>query len=70
MNCKGYNSRVIQAWLSSCLNIAVNQNTPADRFCGAWIESEVRNSGGCWPQHDLLEPSAVCMFLGHDVFAC
>ncbi|CAK9079137.1 unnamed protein product [Durusdinium trenchii] len=31
MNCKGYCSRVILAWLSSCLNIALNRAVPASR---------------------------------------
>ena len=61
MNCKGYCSRVILAWLSSCLNIALNRAVPASRFCGAWIQSRVETHEGTWPKHDMLEPSAVCM---------
>ena len=64
MNAKGYNNRCILGWLADCLAIVVKRDIPADRFVGAWIQSQVNANNMTWPMHEMLEPSAVCLTLG------
>jgi hypothetical protein len=64
MNAKGYNNRCILGWLADCLAIVVKRDIPADRFVGAWIQSQVNANNMTWPMHEMLEPSAICLTLG------
>ena len=64
MNAKGYNNRCILGWLADCLAIVVKSDIPADRFVGAWIQSQVNANNMTWPMHEMLEPSAICLTFG------
>ena len=59
MTAKGYNNRCLLAWLANCLALVIKKELPANRYVGAWIQSV----GKPRPTHDMLEPTAVCMWL-------
>ena len=52
----------ICSWLSSALNIAVRGYPSPNRYVGDWLQQEIDMNRTTWPKHEMLEPSAVCMF--------
>ena len=60
---KGYNARCVLAWLSDCMSLVLTKSFPPQRTIGAWLQTEVALNNCTWPQHEMLEPTGVAMFL-------